>query len=73
MAFQLEIQFIQKMKPLNKDDNTYYRMRLHYAEVPVLLRVKPGKKWTFEAGAAYGSMLFSREDNELGRSGTPIP
>lgn len=74
VALQLEIQFIQKgsRKPLNKDDNTYYRMRLHYAEVPVLLRVKPGKKWTFEAGAAYGSMLFSQEDNELGEiQGTP--
>jgi hypothetical protein len=74
LALQLEIQFIQKgsRKPLNQDDNTYYRMRLHYAEVPLLFRYRPGKKWTFEAGAAYGSLVFAQEDNELGEiQGTP--
>lgn len=73
-ALQMEIQFIQKgsRKPLNKDDNTYYRMRLHYAEVPLTFQVKPGKKWIFEAGLAYGTLLFAQEDNELGEiQGTP--
>lgn len=73
-AMQMEMQFVQKgsRKPLNKDDNTYYRMRLHYAEVPVLLQFKPGSKWIFEGGLAYGRLLFSLEDNELGEiQGTP--
>lgn len=67
-SLRFELLFIQKgsRKPVNTDDNTYYRMRLHYAEVPILLMYKATRKITLEAGPSIGSLVFSQEDNELG-------
>ncbi|HRH67338.1 MAG TPA: porin family protein [Bacteroidia bacterium] len=68
LSLRLEIIFIQKgsRKPVNTDDNSYYRMRLHYAEVPLLLIYNATKKISLEAGPSFGSLVFSQEDNQLG-------
>ncbi|MBL0258789.1 MAG: PorT family protein [Bacteroidetes bacterium] len=68
ISLRFEIIFIQKgsRKPVNIDDNTYYRMRLHYAEVPILLLYNATKTISIEAGPSFGSLVFSQEDNELG-------
>ena len=68
ISLRFEILFIQKgsRKPVNTDDNTYYRMRLHYAEVPILFLFNATKKISLEAGPSFGSLVFSQEDNQLG-------
>ena len=67
-SLNMEMIFIQKgsVKPTNTDDNTYYRMRLAYVEVPFLWRWSAGKRISFEAGPAFGVLVSSRE--EIGRA-----
>lgn len=67
-SLNMEMIFIQKgsVKPTNPDDNTYYRMRLGYIEVPLLARWSATKKISLEAGPAFGVLVSSRENNELG-------
>jgi len=64
----MEMLFIQKgsFKPVNKDDNSYYRMRLSYVEVPFLFRWKAGKKIRLETGPAFGVLVSSQEKDQVG-------
>jgi len=68
ISVQMEMIFIQKgsRKPVSTLDNSYYRMRLHYFEVPLLLQFHASKKICIEGGASAGVLVFSREDNQLG-------
>ncbi len=66
----MEIIFIQKgskknAKPDNFDYSTYL-LRLNYFEVPLLLKWKYSKRFTFEVGPTFGYLLSVKEENELG-------
>ncbi len=67
-ALHFELMYIQKgsRKPLDKDYNTFYRLRLNYLEAPLLFRYKPGKKLGLQFGPAIGVLLFSQEEDQLG-------
>jgi hypothetical protein len=67
MEMQFEIEFIQKgsQLPVN-DDNVFYRMRLNYIEVPVLVNYHFGKKWNIEAGVAFATLLSALEEDQQG-------
>jgi hypothetical protein len=67
-AMYFELMYIQKgsRKPLDKDDNSFYRMRLNYLEVPLLYRYKAGKKLGLQFGPAVGVLVFAQEDDQLG-------
>lgn len=74
ISVQMEMIFIQKgsRSTVSKIDNSYYRMRLHYLEVPLLFQFHAGKKIVLEAGVSAGTLIFSEENNQLGPiSGTP--
>lgn len=73
-ALQMEIVFIQKgsRKPVTTDANTFYRLRLHYLEVPLLFRYGLAKNLFLQGGPSFGTLFFSQEDNQLGViEGTP--
>lgn len=67
-GMSLEMLYVQKgsRKPVDETDNTYYRMRLNYIEVPVLFRWHATRKMTVEAGPSFGVLVFAEEDNEVG-------
>jgi hypothetical protein len=67
-SMRMELDYVQKgsRKPLDKEYNTYYRMRVNYVEVPLLARFKAGKKLTLQGGPAFGVLVFSQEDDETG-------
>lgn len=66
----MEILYFQKGSRKNSDpenfDFTEYRLRLNYFEVPLLLQWKYTKRFTFEAGPAFGALLSEREEDEIG-------
>lgn len=68
LSFQ--IIFIQKgsKKPIHPDlgDFEYYRMSLNYIEVPVLFHYNFSKRFQFEAGPAFGTLISSKEEDESG-------
>lgn len=66
-AVQMEIIFIQKgsRKPTDLN-NQYYRLRVHYIEVPVLARIRVSKSFEITAGPAYGTLIFSEENDQFG-------
>jgi Outer membrane protein beta-barrel domain len=64
---QMELVFIQKGSRKPTDDyNSYYRLRVHYIEVPVLLQYKASAKLSVYAGPSFGTLIFSGEDSEFG-------
>lgn len=67
-SLRMELDYIQKgsRKPLDKEDNSYYRMRVNYLEVPLVVRYRVGKKWTLQGGPAFGVLVFSEEDDQTG-------
>ena len=67
-SLSMEMLYIQKgsRKPVDKDDNSYYRLRLNYLEVPLMVRYKAGKKFVLEAGPSFGVLVFAQEDDQLG-------
>ncbi|MBP6335131.1 MAG: PorT family protein [Bacteroidia bacterium] len=67
-ALRMEMLFIQKgsRSPVSTYDNSYYRMRLHYVEVPVLYEYRVKKKFSIAAGASFGVLVFSEENDQLG-------
>ncbi|MFM7218545.1 MAG: porin family protein [Bacteroidota bacterium] len=67
-SLRMELDYIQKgsRKPLDKDDNSYYRMRVNYLEVPFVARYRAGKKITLQGGPAFGVLVFSQEDDQTG-------
>lgn len=66
----MEIIFIQKgsKKNPNPDNGDYssYFLRLNYFEVPLLLKWKYSKRFTFEVGPTFGYLISVTEENELG-------
>lgn len=66
----MEILYIQKGSKKNtrpeKEDYTYYRLRLNYFEVPVLIQWKYSKRFTFEIGPTIGALLSENEEDEYG-------
>jgi Outer membrane protein beta-barrel domain len=67
VSVQMEIVFIQKgsRKPTD-DNNSFYRMRVHYMEVPLLFRFHTSKKFALSAGPSFGTLIFAEEDDEFG-------
>ena len=66
-AAQMEIIYIQKgsRKPVD-ENNEYYVMRLGYIEVPVLLVWHAIKKFDATGGFAFGTLISSEEETQLG-------
>jgi hypothetical protein len=66
----MQILYIQKgsSKNANPDNNDfeYYRLRLNYIEVPLLLQWKYSKRFKFEAGPTIGVLLSEEEEDEFG-------
>jgi hypothetical protein len=67
ISFQMEMIFIQKGSRRPTDDfNTFYRLRVHYIEVPLLVQYHTSKKFALYAGPSYGALVFSAEDDQFG-------
>lgn len=68
--FGFEILYVQKgsRKPDNSKngDYTYYRLRLNYIEIPVIVRYLYSNKFSFEAAPSFGRLLFTGEEDESG-------
>ena len=66
----MEIMYIEKGSRRQSDpengDYEYYRLRLNYIEIPVMLRWNFSKRFTFEAGPAIGFLLKESEEDEYG-------
>ncbi len=66
---QVELLYVQKGSSSDVDpdaiDLSVYKMKLNYAEVPVMVEYVQNKL-RFEAGAAVGFLLSSREEDENG-------
>lgn len=75
ISVQMEMVFIQKgsRRPVSNIDNSFYRMRLHYLEVPLLVQFHVSKKINLEIGPSAGALIFSAEDNQLGTIGFTPP
>lgn len=65
-ALGFELAYLQKGSRKNanpeKNDLTFYKMALHYAEIPILLKFKQ-KKLTIAAGPSIGYLLKATEEN----------
>lgn len=66
LSLQTELYYAQKGSKHNPNpeagDYTYYLMRLHYAEMPFILRYSPSNKLSLEAGLSFGTLIGSFED-----------
>lgn len=73
-SLQMEMVFIQKGSRKPTDDfNTYYRMRVHYLEVPILFRYHTSTKFAFHAGPSFGFLVFSEENDQFGAYPNAMP
>lgn len=65
---KVELVYIQKgsQSAVSQLDNSYYRMRLNYLEVPVSIQWKFKKDLAFFAGLGYARLLKSEESDQLG-------
>ncbi len=73
-SLQLEMVFIQKGSRKPTDEyNNFYRMRVHYVEVPVLLIYHTSKKFAITAGPSFGTLIFSAEDDQFGIYRNTLP
>lgn len=66
-SMQMEMIYIQKgsRKPTDIYNN-YYRLRVHYIEVPLLVLFHASKKIDFTAGPSFSTLIFSEENDEFG-------
>src|SRR4029079_13168680 len=61
------IEYIQKgSKSKVNPDNAFYRLRLSYVEVPLLLKWEASDHIFFEAGPSFGVLVSSEEETEFG-------
>jgi hypothetical protein len=60
---QIELFYVQKGSKSSSKDSVFYKMKLHYVEMPVLLRYHY-KKFAIEAGPAL-SLLISATEEDL--------
>ena len=67
-SLAMEMLFVQKgsRKPVDETDNSFYRLRLSYIEVPLLLRWKASRKITLETGPAFGVLVAANEADQVG-------
>ncbi len=67
ISLQMEMVYIQKgsRKPTDLNNN-YYRLRVHYMEVPLLVLFHVSKKIDLTAGPSFGTLIFSEENDEFG-------
>jgi hypothetical protein len=66
-SLQMEMVYIQKgsRKPTD-DNNTFYKLQVHYIEVPLFLRWHTSKKIDITGGFAFGTLIFSEEGDQFG-------
>lgn len=66
-SIQMELNYIQKgsRKPVD-DYNSFYLMRVNYAEVPLLIQWHAGKSIDIFGGPSYARLLSSYEETEFG-------
>jgi len=66
-SMQMEMVYIQKgsRKPTDVN-NSYYRLRVNYVEVPLMVLFHASKKLDLTAGPTFGVLVFSEEDDEFG-------
>jgi Outer membrane protein beta-barrel domain len=73
---QFELLYIQKgskhMGDIKVSDFSYYTMKLNYMEVPVLLKYHQ-KKFSYEAGPAFGYLISAKESNYYGSITSAVP
>jgi hypothetical protein len=64
LQVQMEVRYIMKGagKQTNTEDPSYYRVQLHYAEVPLLAVYTLRKKLAFESGIGFAFLIASGED-----------
>ncbi len=74
ISMQMEMVYIQKgsRKPTDVN-NSYYRLRVHYIEVPLLVVFHVAKKFDITAGPTFGTLIFSEENDEFGVYTNSIP
>lgn len=73
-SLQMEMVYIQKGSRKPTDDfNTYYRLRVHYIEVPIILRWHVSNKVDFTGGPSFGTLIFSEENDEFGVYRNSLP
>ena len=66
-SIQMEMIYIQKGSRKPTDiNNDYYRLRVHYIEVPLLVVFHASKKIDFTLGPSFGTLIFSEENDEFG-------
>ena len=65
-----EMYYIQKgsskQSDVAKNDLTYYKLRLNYIEIPILLEYHLSEKFGIELGPSVGSLIASSEEDENG-------
>ncbi len=67
ISLQMEMIYIQKGSRKPTDiNNDYYRLRVHYIEVPLLVIFHVSKKIDLTVGPSFGSLIFSEENDEFG-------
>jgi hypothetical protein len=75
-AMQVELKYIQKGSSDGntvEGTNTYYRMILHYLELPFLAQYIPTEHLVLEAGPVAGVLLYSSEKDENGIMFDTVP
>jgi hypothetical protein len=65
ISAQFELLYIQKGSKTKSNDSLFYRLNLHYLEVPLLLRYHY-RKFIFEAGPSVGVLTGSSEEDLYG-------
>ncbi len=75
LKVQFEISYIRKGAGNNFDETntTYYKVKLDYIDVPILLEYNVYKKFWVHAGLAYGLLFKQTEDLDGAGDLTPIP
>jgi hypothetical protein len=72
---QLEVRYI--MKGAYESDNVnnivYYKLVLHYVDVPVLINYHYRKRVLFELGLSPEFLVYNREDDEYGKTPEDAP
>lgn len=51
---------------VDQGDFEYYRMRLNYIEVPLMVTYKYSKRFHFESGISFGRLVSSKEEDQYG-------
>ena len=68
MAGQMEIRYVQKgaLKTNTVDDPTYYRMALHYIDIPIMAQYIYNENVVFELGIGPEILMSAKAQDEYG-------